>query len=241
MFVSSKLKDYRLTEAIGFIRDVLQLYKALAIAPLFNFIEALSKSHEALNAAHKREQSSLLTVDIAEADQLLGNFYIGLRKLIEGFLFSPKAQEQKAAELLARSIKHYGIDAHRLNYQAQSTVFDNLIADWQTKPELISAMVLLNVGYWIEALKNHNELIKKVLLNRVQEKATETTETTIELRQKMIQDYRNLVKVAEGTLLLNPSEKGTMLINQQNVLTEQYNLILKKRQGGKTETTDGGL
>jgi hypothetical protein len=241
MLVASKLKEYRLTEAIGFIRDLLQLYKTAAMPLLSGFIDALTKSHEELNAAYKREQQSLLTLDIMESDQKLGTIYMGLCKLTDGLTDSPNLQEQKAAELLARSIKHYGKDAHRLSYQAQTTVFDNLIADWQTKSDLIAATVLLNLGHWITALKNYNEQVKKALLDRVQEKATDTTETTVELRKKMIQDYRNLVKVAEGTLLLNPSEKGTMLINQQNVLTEQYNLILKKRQGGKTETTDGGL
>jgi hypothetical protein len=237
MLGSSKLKTYRLTEVIGFIRDVLQLYKASAMSPLSSFIDALTKSHEELNTAHKREQSSLLTVDIVEADQQLGKIYRGLCKVTDGFTDSPNLQEQKAAELLVRSIKHYGKEAHRLSYQAQTTVFDNLIADWQTKPDLISATVLLNVGYWITALKNYNELVKKALLSRVQEKATDTTETTVELRKKMIQDYQNLVTVLKGTLLLNPSEKGTTLLNQHNVLIEQYNLILKKRQGSKTETT----
>jgi Family of unknown function (DUF6261) len=234
MFVTSKLENYRLTEALGFVRDVLQLYKDNAIPSLSDFTNALTKSYDELNAASKKEQSSLLTADIAEADNRRDDLYIGLRKLTEGFMLSPNAHEQKAGALLARNIQHYGKDAHRLNYQAQSTVLDQLIADWQMKPDLSAATLLLNLGHWITALKKENELVKKALLNRVQEKATDTTDTALELRKKLSTDYRNLVKFAEATLLLNPSQKGTTLINQQNVLIEQYNLILKKRQGSKT-------
>jgi hypothetical protein len=148
-------------------------------------------------------------------------------------VYSPTLEEQKASELLARNIKHYGKDAHRLNYQAQSTVFDNLIADWENKAELKEAVQTLGLSAWVAALKKYNEVVKKALINRIQEKSVGITESSLDLRKKMIKAYRQLAQYTDANLLLNPSEPLNTLINQQNGLINQYNLILKKRQGSK--------
>jgi Family of unknown function (DUF6261) len=233
MLVSSKLDIYRFTEAIGFVRDVLQLYKEHVVPSLSGFVSVLTQSYDTLIAAYQQEQSSLLTADIAEADNQRDNLYIGLCKLTDGFAYSPNLQEQKASELLARNIKHYGKDAHRLNYQAQSTVFDNLVADWQNKADLKDAVQTLGLASWVTALKTYNELVKKALIDRIQEKSVGNAESSLDLRKKMIKDYRHLAQYTDANLLLNPSDTLNTLINQQNGLINQYNLVLKKRQGSK--------
>jgi Family of unknown function (DUF6261) len=200
---------------------------------LSSYVDALSKSYADFNTASKQEQSSLLTADIAEADHQRDNLYIGLCKLTDAFAYSPSLQEQKASELLARNIKHYGKDAHRLNYQAQSTVFDNLITDWQNKADLKEAVLTLRLESWVVALNQYNELVKKALMERIQEKSVGITESSLDLRKKMIKDYRNLAQYTDANLLLNPSNPLNMLIKQQNGLINQYNLVLKKRQGSK--------
>ena len=70
------------------------------------FKAAVAAEDEAL----KISQKSLLTDDIAKADNDRDALYAGYKKAVEGFLAMPVAEMAQAAKVLSQHIKDYKID-----------------------------------------------------------------------------------------------------------------------------------
>jgi len=128
-----------------------------------NFKAAVAAEDEAL----KISQKSLLTDDIAKADNDRDALYAGYKKAVEAFLAMPIADMAQAAKVLSQHIKDYKINtADQLDKETGLLV--NFITDLEDK---YSAQVAkLGLTAFVTNLKEANERVRTLTLQRTNEK-----------------------------------------------------------------------
>lgn len=229
MLVTVKIDLYNLEELIGFLRDSLAIANDAPVPVLAAPVAALQTDYDALDEAYKVSQASAFTGSIAEEDDERDASFIGIRKYCEAHRYHYDLTLKETAEVLLKNIKLYGTQLYKLGYQAQTTVLDNLIRDWETKPELVSAVATLSLGNWLAHLKAKNANVKDLLLDRVREEAARIITNTIEQRKAVVVAYRNLEKHITYNDFLNPSPELSTFGQKLNTLIEQYNQVYERR------------
>lgn len=71
----------------------------------------------------------------------------------------------------------YGSGIARLNYQAETATVNNLLRDWENKPDLADAITTFNLTSWVNELKAANEEFNTKYLLRTQEYGDASPET----------------------------------------------------------------
>lgn len=125
----------------------------------------------------------------------------------------------------------YGSGISRLNYQAETATLNNIIRDWENKPELIDAISSFNLSPWVNELKTANEEFNTKYLSRTQEYGDASPETIKLKREETNVAYYALRDRIDALHLLveTPPSPYATVINQLNALTDQYNKLLVNR------------
>ena len=197
-----------------------------------NFKVAVSAEDEAL----KISQKSLLTDEIAKADNDRDALYAGYKKAVEAFLAMPIADMAQAAKVLAQHIKDYKINtAGQLDKETGLLV--NFITDLEDK---YSAQVAkLGLTAFVTNLKEANERVRMLTLQRTNEKMGVTVGALKAARTSSDDAYRALVKMVNALALVFGEKDYTAFIDYVNTEITHY-----KREvlGQKTSapSTSGG-
>ena len=125
-----------------------------------------------------------------------------------------------------------------MNYQAETSVLDNLVIDLKNKEVHAAAVELLGLGDTVTEIKAANDQFNKTYLERVGEEAVKDFTAAGVLVQECREKYNILVRHIEANAILNPSETSTRLINQRNSLIEKFNTLLAQRGGRNAEQED---
>ena len=142
-----------------------------------------------------------------------------------------EADKQQQAQLLLSNMELYGSGIARVNYQAETATLNNIIRDWQNKPELTDAVSSFNLSAWIKELKTVNEEFNTKYLSSTQEYGDANPET-IKLKWEETNTAYYALKDRIDALHLvveTPLSPYTTVINQLNALTDQYNKLLVSR------------
>ncbi|REC56572.1 hypothetical protein DRF62_03185 [Chryseobacterium piscium] len=136
----------------------------------------------------------------------------------------------------------YGSGIARLNYQAETATLNNLIRDWEGKPELITAISEFNLGEWMAELKTANEEFNTKYLSRTQEYGDASPETIKLKREEVNVAYYALRDRIDALHLLveTPPSPYVTIINQLNAFTDQYNALLVNRKPDSTDSVNSG-
>ena len=180
-----------------------------------NFKTAVSTEDEAL----KISQKSLLTDDIAKADIDRDALYAGYKKAVEGFLAMPIAAMAQAAKVLAQHIKDYKINtAGQLDKETGLLV--NFITDLEDK---YSAQVAkLGLTAFVTNLKEANERVRMLTLQRTNEKMGVTVGALKAARTASDDAYRALVKMVNALALVFGEKDYTAFIDYANTEITHY-------------------
>lgn len=165
----------------------------------------------------------LLELDGKRDDAINGIYYMALAY---SYHYDP-AIKQAADDLLA-NINLYGSGIARLNYQAETATVNNLINDWENKPELVQAIATLNLKAWKDELSTINTEFGTKYLDRTQDYGNATPETLKIKREETNTVYYALRDRINALHLLveTPPSPYSTVINQLNALVEQYNLLV---------------
>lgn len=165
----------------------------------------------------------LLVLDGRRDDAINGIYYTALANSYH----YDTALKQSADALLA-NISLYGSGIARLNYQAETATLNNLIADWNTKPELAQAIENLNLTEWKSELESINTEFGTRYLDRTQDYGNATPETLKLKREETNNFYYALRDRINALHLLveTPPSPYSTVINQLNALVQQYNLLV---------------
>ena len=180
-----------------------------------NFKAAVAAEDEAL----KISQKSLLTDDIAKADIDRDALYAGYKKAVEAFLAMPVADMAQAAKVLAQHIKDYKINtAGQLDKETGLLV--NFITDLEDK---YSAQVAkLGLTAFVINLKEANERVRMLTLQRTNEKMGVTVGALKAARTSSDEAYRALVKMVNALALVFGEKDYTAFIDYVNTEVTHY-------------------
>ena len=180
-----------------------------------NFKTAVSAEDEAL----KISQKSLLTDEIAKADIDRDTLYAGYKKAVEAFLAMPIADMAQAAKVLAQHIKDYKINtAGQLDKETGLLV--NFITDLEDK---YSAQVAkLGLTAFVTNLKEANERVRTLTLQRTNEKMGVTVGALKAARSASDEAYRALVKMVNALALVFGEKDYTAFIDYVNTEVTHY-------------------
>ena len=180
-----------------------------------NFKAAVSAEDEAL----KISQKSLLTDEIAKADSDRDALYAGYKKAVEGFLAMPIADMAQAAKVLAQHIKDYKINtAGQLDKETGLLV--NFISDLEDK--YAAQVAKLGLTAFVTNLKEANERVRTLTLQRTNEKIGITVGALKAARTASDDAYRALVKMVNALALVYGEKDYTAFIDYANTEITHY-------------------
>ena len=180
-----------------------------------NFKVAVAAEDEAL----KISQKSLLTDDIAKADNDRDALYAGYKKAVEAFLAMPIADMAQAAKVLAQHIKDYKINtADQLDKETGLLV--NFITDLENK---YSAQVAkLGLTAFVTNMKEANERVRTLTLQRTNEKMGVSVGALKAARTASDNAYRALVKMVNALALVFGEKDYAPFIDYVNTEITHY-------------------
>ena len=180
-----------------------------------NFKTAVNAEDEAL----KISQKSLLTDEIAKADSDRDALYAGYKKAVEGFLAMPIADMAQAAKILSQHIKDYKINtADQLDKETGLLV--NFISDLEDK--YAAQVAKLGLTAFVTNLKEANERVRTLTLQRTNEKIGITVGALKAARTASDDAYRALVKMVNALALVYGEKDYTAFIDYVNTEVTHY-------------------
>lgn len=211
-----------------------------------NFKAAVAAEDEAL----KISQKSLLTDEIAKADSDRDALYAGYKKAVEGFLAMPIADMAHAAKILSQHIKDYKINtADQLDKETGLLV--NFISDLEDK--YATQVAKLGLTAFVINLKEANERVRTLTLQRTNEKIGVTVRALKTARTASDDAYRALVKMVNALALVFGEKDYTAFIDYVNTeITHYKREVLGQKastpstsgssavDSGSTSTSSGG-
>jgi len=197
-----------------------------------NFKAAVAAEDEAL----KISQKSLLTDEIAKADSDRDALYAGYKKAVEGFLAMPIADMAQAAKILSQHIKDYKINtADQLDKETGLLV--NFISDLEDK--YAAQVAKLGLTAFVTNLKEANERVRTLTLQRTNEKIGITVGALKTARTASDDAYRALVKMVNALALVFGEKDYTAFIDYVNTEITHYKREVIG-QKVKNPSTSGG-
>lgn len=189
--------------------------KGKAADQVNNLKAAVSAEDEAL----KISQKSLLTDEIAKADNDRDALYAGYKKAVEGFLAMPIADMAQAAKILSQHIKDYKINtADQLDKETGLLV--NFITDLEDK--YATQVAKLGLTAFVTNLKEANECVRTLTLQRTNEKIGITVGALKTARTASDDAYRALVKMVNALALVFGEKDYTAFIDYVNTEVTHY-------------------
>ena len=189
--------------------------KGKAADQVNNLKAAVSAEDEAL----KISQKSLLTDDIAKADNDRDALYAGYKKAVEAFLAMPIAVMAQAAKILSQHIKDYKINtADQLDKETGLLV--NFISDLEDK--YAAQVAKLGLTAFVTNLKEANERVRTLTLQRTNEKIGITVGALKTARTASDDAYRALVKMVNALALVFGEKDYTAFIDYVNTEITHY-------------------
>ena len=180
-----------------------------------NFKAAVAAEDEAL----KISQKSLLTDEIAKADSDRDALYAGYKKAVEGFLAMPIADMAQAAKILSQHIKDYKINtADQLDKETGLLV--NFISDLEDK--YAAQVAKLSLTAFVTNLKEANERVRTLTLQRTNEKIGITVGALKTARTASDDAYRALVKMVNALALVFGEKDYAPFIDYVNTEITHY-------------------
>ena len=154
---------------------------------------------------------------------------------IKSFTYYFDAEKREAANLLDSSLTTYGSGISRMNYQAETSTITSIIQKWEDDAKLTSALTTLGLTAWTGELKVANKLFEERYIARLKEESDAPEQKTIELRKQTVQSYRTLLAHLQAHATLSTDNSYDVVIQQINLLIEQYNKLVAARGSNKEE------
>lgn len=201
----------------------------LAIDAKLNAFVSKTDELEALykKALASEKTQALLAIDERRDDAVNGIYYFLL-----GYSYHFDPMRKQNAQILLENMALYGSGIARLNYQAETATINNLLRDWENKPELADAIILFDLSSWVNEMKATNDEFNTQYLLRTQEYGDASPETIKLKREEVNVAYYALRDRIDALHLLveTPPSPYVTVINQLNALTNQYNVLLVNRK-----------
>lgn len=237
------LNRYRHAEYLQYMTDFSKLLDKQDVEALGLTVQktAMDTIVAKIDDAFKQSQGSGLTQEIIALDERRDRAIVGLRSVTDSFKYHFDLGIASAATVLYDNIASYGNNIQRLPYQEETAVINSIAKDWETEPELKSAVMTLALSKWHAELKDSNAMFSAKYLDRVGEAALNPLADLPDLREKATEAYRTLVSHIEAHATLTKTEAYTILLAQIDILAGKYNQVVENRSNnGSNDTSSDG-
>ena len=234
-FIGIDLIKLRNAEFLQFSKDVMGIVTlnnigALDVALQFAAFQNTTNVIENLFAT---DQGSDTTPLIQTLDNRRDNAIQGIISLANAMTFHFDPNINAAAVAISEHVKLYGngqTGISKQNYMAETASITNIIADWDTKPNLTAAINTLGLAAWKAELNTANQLFNTAYLARTQEIGAANPDTIKEKRLESTNLYYALRdRIGAFYTINNGANPWGKAVNEINALIEQYNVMLANR------------
>jgi hypothetical protein len=143
----------------------------------------------------------------------------------------------KHAETLKKLVDKYGGGIARENYQAETAIIDNLVADLN-KPEAVAAMAALNLDGWKKEMELANKAFNDAYVLRTQQLGAASKDKLFAKRLETNEVYYKLRNFIDSYFTINEgAEPYNKTTNELNALIDQYNTMMAGRVGNEKDET----
>lgn len=200
-------------------------------------VAALKDAVRQEDADLKLTQKSLLTDDIAKADDLRDSLFSGYKKAVDGFRDFPAEELAKAAKQLWQHLKDYAINP-KMQLDRQTGLLMNFISDLEGKyAEQVEA---LSLTPFVTKLKEANEAVRQLTMERTNEKMTRTVGALKASRKVTDKAYNALVKMVNALATVEGDAEYANFIDYVNTEIAHYKREVLNQKTTGTKPSDGG-
>ena len=234
MITAINLPKLRNAEFIQFIKNCLNIIQAnnpatLRVQAQYDSLQGMLTVLEDLFLT---EQGSAITEDVSAIDTRRDRAVTGFSLMANALTYHFDPVIAKHAETIKRLVDKYGGGIARENYQAETAIIDNLVADLN-KPDAITAMAALNLDGWKKEMEQANKAFNDAYLLRTQQLGAVSKDKLLAKRLETNEVYYKLRNFIDSYYTINegagPYNKTT---NELNALIDQYNTMMAGRVGG---------
>lgn len=238
MIIAIDLPKLRNAEYIQYVKDYLSIIQSnnpatLNVEAQYNTVKDMLATLEAIFIT---EQGSAITQDIGSIDLRRDSAITGFTMMVNAFIYHFDPATAKHAGTINRQLAKYGSSIARQNYQAETTIIDNLLADLTNKPDVDAAMAALNLTGWKKELEQANTAFNAAYLQRTQQIGAASKDTLFAKRLETNTAYYKLRDFIDSYYTINEAaEPYSKTTNELNALIEQYNTMMAGRVGDNKE------
>ena len=179
---------------------------------------ALVAAVQAEDEAYRTITRSPLTEQIAEADQVRDNTYIGLRTMVEALGRVGTAAQKEAAPRVLQAMRDYQVSVTE-NYELESTHIMQLIQQLEVRP-LSDDCTTLAITSLVSQLKTENQQVQTLIAQRNEQQAGIDAQAMQRARQQADLVYVETVMVINAFAVVeqqqgaSPYDHAIDVVNQ---------------------------
>ncbi len=231
MIQSIELYKLRNAEYLQFTTDILKITAlnnpaSLQVQAKYDALNVFKNDLETL---FKKSTANPITAEIENLDKRRDNAVSGILAVVNGFSYHFDLAIANQAKTVLEYLKIYSGNIANENYNAETATINNMVSDFETKPELIAALTALNLVAWKNELKAANADFSTQYIARTIDLATASPDNLKTKRLEANAAFYELRNHIDAFATISPSVAYTKTINEINVLITQYNALLVGR------------
>ena len=201
---------------------------------------ALVAAVQAEDVAYRTITRSPLTEQIAEADQVRDNTYIGLRTMVEALGRVGTAAQKDAAPRVLQAMRDYQVSTSE-NYELESTHIAQLVQQLELQP-LSDDCTTLAITSLVGQLKTENQQVQTLIAQRNEQQAGIDAQAMQRARQASDLVYVETVMVINAFAVVeqqqgaSPYDHAIDVVNQDQEYYVQH--VFPKAKLKKVKITD---
>lgn len=219
-----------------FIKTTIELARKneMIASSLSAEIVAMEEAQELFRRFFGVSRKNPLTAEIALHDRLRDGYWNGLKVVVRGMLRFPTPEKQVMAKTLWHRIKTSGISARKqLDQQTGDllTFTDLLLTEYAAEIEGLGVLL------FVQKLKEENDLVNELLLERGKMDARRVVGGMKKARAAVFTAYHRFVKKVNALVTLNGKEDYSAFVDAMNKMIERYEeeIIKKPKKRKKAE------
>ncbi len=199
-----------------------------------DLVAAIKAAIEVEDAALKVSTKSLITDDIAQADDDRGVLYIGYKRAVKGFRSVKDADMAQAAKVLNQHLKDYDINTQD-QMDKETGLLANFIADLEGK--YASQVTTLGLTLFVTQMKEANERVRTLIRQRVNERMGIAVGALKTARTNTDAAYHNLVQMVNALALVHGDTDYAAFIDYVNAEITRYKREVLSQKATAADTS----
>lgn len=228
---SPNVTSYRNGEFLRYMKDVLELVNKQDVTTLLLTTQRddLATIVTCMDAVlHQSSKSTILNQEIIELEERREKAYTRFRVMLNGFNHHADETQKLHAETEMNVLKKYDNEMNGKSSEEKTDLVTGLVNSFERKTALVTTLGDLVIG-WLTELKEANKAFVAKYFERIGEAVVNPVTDMMELRIQAIAAYKVLISNIEAYKALRNNEAYVLLESEINVLTKQYNLIVRNR------------